>query len=204
MEEAKIHLSGTETELMCNAQVLLTKNAILHKIKVLLESVEFEMQLRVQGNSDWYRHDAFGPSSKISRGENYRGLPYMVLDYPRQFDVTNIFAVRSMFWWGHFFSSTLHLTGDYKAQYTEAIENAYDTLSKYDYYIGVNEDPWQHHFEEENYISIGGLSKEEFTGYCRQYDHIKIAAKWPLWEWHQAAAFFIRSWGILLNAVLVS
>lgn len=204
MEEAKIHLSGTETELMCNAQILLTKNAILHKIKHMLEAVAFDMQLQVQSNSNWYMQDMFAATYKISKGENYLGLPYMVLDYPRQFDVTHICTVRSMFWWGHFFSSTLHITGDFKEQHIEAIEAAYDTLSKYDYYIGINEDQWVHHFDEENYISIGDLSKEEYINYCHQYDHIKIAAKWPLWEWPSAADFLLNSWQILLNAILIT
>ncbi len=199
MEEAKIHLSGTETELMCNAHVILTKNMVLHKIKTLLESIEFDMQLQVQSNSNWHMREAFQNTAKISRGENYMGLPYMVLDYPRQFDSFNIFAIRTMFWWGNFFSSTLHITGDYKAAFLPNIENAYETLATADYYIGSNEDPWAHHFEEDNYKNISGLSKEEFLQSCREYDHLKIAAKFPLWEWELASDRLLKSWKLFLN-----
>jgi hypothetical protein len=199
MEEAKIHFSGTETELMSNAGVILTKNIILHKIKVLLESIQFEMQLEVQSNSQWFTHPVFQPNAKISKGENYLGLPYMVLDYPRSFDVTNIFAVRTFFWWGNFFSSTLHITGDYKTAYFDNIINAYDALATAEYYISNNEDQWTHHFEEGNYTKIDDLSKEEFINYCHQFDHIKIAAKWPLWEWDFAATNLFKSWKLLLN-----
>ena len=48
---------------------------------------------------------------KIAKGENYLQLPYVLLDYPRCFDKENIFAIRTMFWWGNFFSITLHLSG---------------------------------------------------------------------------------------------
>jgi hypothetical protein len=53
-------------------------------------------------------------NGKISRGENYQLLPYIILDYPSYFSRNNIFAVRTMFWWGNFFSITLHLSGDHK------------------------------------------------------------------------------------------
>ena len=51
-------------------------------------------------------------SGKISRGENYRGLPYLILDYPAYFSQKDIFAFRTMFWWGHFFQCRTTSTGD--------------------------------------------------------------------------------------------
>ncbi|MEI9808974.1 MAG: hypothetical protein WDO16_14545 [Bacteroidota bacterium] len=76
-------------------------------------------------------------SPKISKGENYKGLPYLVLDYPRYFEKDNHFAVRSMFWWGNFFSSTLHLSGIYKKKYTSAIEASFTQLQENDFFICV-------------------------------------------------------------------
>ncbi len=34
-----------------------------------------------------------------------------MLDYPRAFGRDSIFACRTFFWWGRFFSLTLHLAG---------------------------------------------------------------------------------------------
>ena len=111
MNETKIHFSVAETELMCNTDIILTKNSVLQKIKALFEGMQMSMTDEVSRNSDWSSQTIFQMPPKISRGENYLGLPYLVLDYPRQFDSINIFAIRTMFWWGHFFSSTLQLAG---------------------------------------------------------------------------------------------
>ena len=45
----------------------------------------------------------FDVSPKISRGEQYLGLPYVMLDYPRIFSKENVFAIRTFFWWGNYF-----------------------------------------------------------------------------------------------------
>ena len=202
MEEAKIQFSRSEMELMNNADIILTKNLVLHKIKGLLEGLQSHLVYLVQKNSGFYAHPIFEPPPKISRGENYIGLPYLVLDYPRQFDSVNIFALRTMFWWGNFFSSTLQLSGDYKTEFSPRIEAAYESLAGNKYYISVHEDPWVHHFDEDNYLRIDGLDKEAFVDYCHQYDYIKIAAKWPLWDAHFAAKNLLESWNYLLRICL--
>ncbi|MDQ3843352.1 MAG: hypothetical protein M3342_04985 [Bacteroidota bacterium] len=197
MKEAKIQFSMAEAELMGNTEVILTKNSILFKIKTLFEALQNEMTMAVQQHSEWRTHPYFEMPPKISRGENYLGLPYLVLDYPRKFDSMNILAVRTMFWWGHFFSSTLQVAGTYKAELIDKIENAYTSLARRQYYIGINEDPWVHHFEEDNYRKIKELDKDTFLHYCRQYEYLKIAARWPLSDVHFVAEDLFDSWQFL-------
>ncbi|MBD0294977.1 MAG: hypothetical protein ICV84_07220 [Flavisolibacter sp.] len=199
MKEAKIQFSMAEAELMGNTEVILTKNSILFKIKTLFEALQNEMTMAVQQHSEWRTHPYFEMPPKISRGENYLGLPYLVLDYPRKFDSMNILAVRTMFWWGHFFSSTLQVAGTYKAELIDKIENAYTSLARRQYYIGINEDPWVHHFEEDNYRKIKELDKDTFLHYCRQYEYLKIAARWPLSDVHFVAEDLLDSWQVLVR-----
>ncbi|MCW3074385.1 MAG: hypothetical protein JWP69_1454 [Flaviaesturariibacter sp.] len=199
MDEAKIQFSPSEMELMCNAGIILTKNRILHNIKSLFEGLEQQLLSKAYFIEDTYLATILEPSAKISRGENYLGLPYIVLDYPRQFDSLNIFTVRSMFWWGHEFSSTLQLAGRYKIEMQPKIEAAYTGLAKRQYYIGVNDDPWQHHFEEENYLPIASMSEEDFCTYCRQNEHLKIAARWYLRDVNFVVEDLGESWQFLMK-----
>jgi hypothetical protein len=199
VDEAKIQFSPSEMDLMCNAQLILTKNRILHGVKTLFEGIEQELVKRAYYIDDDRLRAMLEPLPKISRGENYGGLPYVVLDFPRHFDSINIFAIRTMFWWGHEFSSTLHLSGGPKLEVLKGIEEAYDTLAKHHYYIGVNEDPWQHHFEEDNYLPVSEMSQGSFEAYCRQWDHLKIAAKWRLTDIHFVAEDLLKSWSLLLR-----
>src|ERR1700733_216708 len=117
MNEAKISLSQKEMDLVTNADWILTKNAILDKVKDLLAVLSESFQ------SYLHMHTLLIPAGtpKISKGENYKGLPYLILDYPRSFEKEDILAIRTLFWWGHFFSITLHVAGKNKLLFEEKI-----------------------------------------------------------------------------------
>src|SRR5688572_33083820 len=114
MQQTKIHLLPAEMEMVSTPEIILTKNAILQKIKSFLENVQIKQLEILEDYASRLPPEILRNSPKISRGENYKGLPWLVLDNPRHFQHNNIFAVRTMFWWGNFFSITLHLSGDNK------------------------------------------------------------------------------------------
>jgi hypothetical protein len=124
-----------------------------------------------------------GSTFKISKGENYKGLPYLMLDYPRLFEQDNIFAIRTMFWWGNFFSVTLHLSGAYKKEAEEKLIAGYEVMKEKGYYCFINEDQWEHHFEKDNAILLSGLSKIDFEKTVRERSFIKLANKISLQQW---------------------
>jgi hypothetical protein len=180
MNQTKVQFSASEMELMCNSEIILTKNKVLGKIKGLLEEVQNGWVENYKEHSDLYLESIFSIHPKISRGENYLGLPYLILDYPRNFKQEDIFAIRTMFWWGNFFSSTLHLSGKFKLQFVKKIEDAQTVLANEGFSIGVNPDPWLHHFGPDNYVPIALLNEEAFRKRCSDQLHLKISAKIPL------------------------
>jgi hypothetical protein len=90
MNPAKIRLSQTEMELVTNADLILTKNLILKKVKWLLENLLVKQQEYVALHAAGLPVKVSGSSPKISKGENYKGLPYLILDYPRLFEQENL------------------------------------------------------------------------------------------------------------------
>ena len=175
MEETKIQFSPLEIELLCNQEIILTKNKVIEKVKRLLENVQNNFQSYIEQKPSLAQSEFFSMHPKISKGENYLGLPYLILDYPRCFQQQDIFAIRTMFWWGNFYSTTLHLAGKFRAQFVNKIEDSFNFLSNADYYIGINTDPWMHHFEEDNYQKLSTLTKEQFVQMCSNNQHLKIA-----------------------------
>src|SRR5688572_33065082 len=109
MQGSKIRLSPAELELFSDAQVILTKNSIIQKTVALLSHVQEVLLPQAPSFIQ-----ATSPSPKISKGENYKGLPYVILDYPRIAKAQDLFFIRSMFWWGQLFSSTLQVSGSYR------------------------------------------------------------------------------------------
>lgn len=196
MQESKIRLSTAERDLFGNAEMILTKNSILQKTTALLSDVQ-NVLLDEAPTSVC----SASPPPKISKGENYLGLPYVILDYPRIANGAGLFFIRSMFWWGNFYSSTLQTAGTFKEDACTKLESAYDGLKENHYFAGIHQDPWIHHFDTANYQPISGLSKHAFTALLKELPHTKIAARWPLDEWDSAAGNLIKSWKFLTGVM---
>jgi hypothetical protein len=199
MEEAKIHLSAAEESLMKDASLILTKNTVQKKVRLMLQSLQEQLYNDIQSNEALRTSGLFSIPPKISRGEQYLGLPYLVLDYPRIFEGKDIFLIRTLFWWGHFFSCTLQLSGRYKAPLHAGWQQLHPVLSSGPFYIGVQEDPWVHHFEEDNYRLISEMSAEEFRTAYWKLEHMKIAARWPLQDLPLMFQPIKDTWYRLLN-----
>lgn len=195
MEVSKIQLSPAERELIKNAEIILTKNRVLEKVKALLEEVQAQQLLFVSANG--LATPIFTVSPKISKGENYMGLPYLILDYPRHSSGKEFFFIRTMFWWGKFFSSTLQLSGGCKEQFTDHVVNNYDLLKNF--FVSISDDPWAHHLETQDFRPLSSLSKNEFAVIAESFDHIKIAARYELSDWETMPLKLYENWRLLLN-----
>src|ERR1700761_6820389 len=159
MNGAKIQLSAEESELVRNAEWVLTKNNIIQKVYALFGMVAEEMQklLLLHPVPD----EVYNSSPKIARGENYSGLPYVMLDYPRFFSSQDVFAIRTFFWWGNYFSITLHLKGSYTVWAVDQVKNNFELLKSSGFYLATSSDEWQHDLHQEHYTSIADLTASE-------------------------------------------
>ncbi len=198
MDTAKIRLSPKEMELVNNAEWILTKNAIMQKARELLEAVCFMQQEILKQTPHRIPPKALQPAPKISKGENYRGLPYLVLDHPRCFDKDDILAIRTFFWWGHFFSTSIHLSGMYKEIFQQHIINARQEMAALDFYVCINDDPWQHHFENENYRPIRGMTQDDYDREITNRSFIKLSKKIPLSAWDNATSLLVADFNYFL------
>ncbi len=199
MSGAKIRLSEKEMELVTNAEVILTKNAIIEKAKTLLAILQTAAEEVIKTYSHLFPAATLLPHPKISRGENYRGLPYLMLDYPRCFDKENILAIRTMFWWGNYFSITLHLSGKYKEQYQQKIIAAFDAIAASGLFVGIHENQWEHHFEKDNYAAVNDFSATEFSELIQQQEFLKLAKKIPLTQWDDAKNIILVAYSNLVK-----
>lgn len=197
MDAAKISLSPEESALVVRADWILTKNAILQKVRLLLEQVQ---SLQAPRLAD-LPAAVLQPAPKISKGENYRGLPYLVLDQPRYFNREDIFAIRALFWWGHFFSNTLHLAGSYKKVYEQTIIEAFPFWQEAGFYAAIHPDPWQHHFEPDNFIPVQELTASRFERIIQDSSFIKLSKKIPLEQWDDAAEGLVEITGQLASVL---
>lgn len=117
-------------------------------------------------------------SGKISKGENYELLPFFILDNPGVFKGIDVFAFRCMFWWGNYYSCTLHISGKYLNWFLPEFEKF---IKKFDgYYFCIGDTPWQYHFRESNYLLIENDSYPQIFNQLHEKQFFKIAFKKPL------------------------
>ncbi len=180
MSPAKVTLSSEERELVTATGWILTKNAIIQKVYQLFGEVSAAYTLAWEKSSIDDKEIIGTLSPKISRGEQYEGLPWVMLDQPRYYTQEDGFGIRSFFWWGNGFSITLQLTGKYQLLYAGAIHR-YFTLypeRSENWLMGTGQDQWAHHFREDNYKALE-LAPEVFSS----HHFIKLTKRFPLQEW---------------------
>lgn len=153
----------------------------MDKVASMLDSLGGEYRVHAQASEGLPDHlkDRF---PKLSRGENYLGLPYMILDYPAAFDKNSVFAIRTLFWWGHYFSLTLHLKGEYLDKYLPGVIRGLNGHSPATWHVSISDQEWVHEVQEEDYADAKTLSLEKWAGMAK-HPFIKVVSLIPLEQW---------------------
>lgn len=201
-KEAKIHLSALEMELVNNTQWIFTKQMIIDKVYQLFGSLHGEYKEIVLKEKQILPIDIRKPGGKIAKGENYNGLPYLILDFPAIYNKENIFAVRTFFWWGNFFSISLHLSGEYCKRMKD-VRECLIFLQQKDFFICVNESEWKHDFHSSNFININELEKHQVENLVRKR-FLKIAKKIELAQWESASHFLKQTFSEIIEFIKFS
>lgn len=197
MNAAKIHLSAEELTLMQNSGWILTKNGIMEKVCVQFGRVSLLMQ------DEMNRHPPpadirvwKGP--KISRGEKYLGLPYVMLDYPRVFEKEHILAIRTFFWWGNFYSITLHVKGRFR---TAVLQNlsSFSVAGSMPFHVATAGDEWNHNINSHEYSLLHNMPAGRQQNELSSPDFIKVAVKVDFGRWNEIETIMAGYFPVLLE-----
>ncbi|MCB9205746.1 MAG: hypothetical protein H6610_07970 [Ignavibacteriales bacterium] len=171
-----MELSNTELNIINDKEFLLKKIVVIKKIQKLFEILQRDLKGIVDSSEFIFHENVDVKYGKIFKGEDYKNLPYVVLDYPKLYSKENIFTFRTMFWWGNFYSSTFHLQGEiFNELKSKTIKNL-QTSSFSNLYICVNKTPWEYHYNDSNYI----LLTSENISKIDQLPFLKLSKKFDL------------------------
>ena len=200
---SKLSLSSDEMLLVNDSSWIISKHKVIKKVYDFFGDLLLRFEEEVKNYWHLFPENIKYLNGKISRGENYRLLPYVILDYPAFFWKENILAIRTMFWWGNFFSITLQLSGNHKDRFTKNRNEIFPWLKKYGYSICTAEGEWEHHFGEDNYKAAIDLDVQEYSEIL-QKEFFKISKSIPLTEWNNAEIFLTDSFLEILNFLKLS
>ncbi len=165
-----IHFEEHEIALIQNAELILAKKNAIEKISELFHSFAFELELDKKIKSRLNKFDY-----KISKGEAYKNLPYLVLDFPKiqtkKFDI----LCRTMFWWGNYFSFNFFVK-------TDLIDFKKISKSNSDAFILMDNDIWNQVVNSDSFKQIDSLNEKDFANLSTN-EYLKISKKHPLKEY---------------------
>ncbi len=186
---------------MHDTDFLLTKAAVSVKVQSLLSETHAALRAYAQRRVDDLPSGMLERSGKISRGENYRQLPYWILDYPRNLANDDVFALRTMFWWGHYFSITFQLGGTSWESLRSTVRKRAEQLRAIDASLCVNADPWQHHRGQDNYTALSAMTASDLDNMLSEQTFLKVAVFLSVDEWSILTERTVAFFGQMIDTV---
>lgn len=179
----------TELETLHNTDFFSVKTSATKKIEHLFTVVYNEIKNVIEKENLSFPKEVDVQEGKLFRGENYLSLPYLMLDYPKHFSKESVFTFRTMFWWGNFFSCTLHVQGKALDKYRNALIKNLSSLRKKNIYICINNNPWQYHYKKENYLPVDKLPDTELKKLLLEKEFIKLSRKISIKDYKKISKF---------------
>lgn len=179
-------LDASAVELINDSTFLNTKNEIIAFLSQEL--------YKLAGDTKQNFKQSLDAVPKVSKGENLKGLPYLVLDYPRIFQKENVFAFRTLFWWGNYVSFTLHLKGEYLD--SQFINPLLLNQEKDICIVSFSGDEWNHDLLSSDYIKLKDLDINSLD--CLAIPFLKICYKMELDQVNKLKQHYTKYKEILL------
>ncbi len=199
MQNTKITISPEESEALGDTGFFRKKAAITSKIIMIFSELAESLRPIIADHPGLFPPGTSLFREKISRGENYKGLPYIVIDFPAMFGKESVFAFRSMLWWGKHFSFSFHLGGDlWKSRQVHVTEKI-AALHNKGFYLCVNKTPWEYHFESDNYLLLDELQGNKTRGLLQESPFIKIARRLEVAEWQKVIEYGKETFSLVLD-----
>ena len=207
--QTKIILSEEERLAINNCRFFEVKREISHKVESIFSGVVNDQELKLDWKKIIAQQDWKILEGKISRGENYKGFPWLMLDYPRNFSnenvfavrnffwwgfyfacKKNVFAVRNFFWWGFYFACNFQLSGESLKKYLPIIERNQEQLAEKKIYLSLNKSSWIHKVDEENFVLLKSDNLKMISSTAVRNGYLKLSAVHTLSEFEKAVGFF--------------
>jgi hypothetical protein len=204
VQDTKLTFSSEEMRVLKDSHFFLTKHEVTQKILLLFGMLEKELMKKIPEFSFLSLELKIKDKGKIFRGENYRLLPYILLDCPRVFTTETVFSFRSMFWWGNEFSFTLHLQGKALEIFRKKILEKIHTLANQQFFLCVNDTPWQYSFEKENYMMLDEMIQNDPGGLNNLLEtksFLKLSRKMELSQYQNTAQFGVDTFEKLMEVL---
>lgn len=185
--------SAEELKLLEDRRFYLLKKGIDEKVESLLH----DSQKAIKADSTHFHklpESIKKGFNSINKGENYKGFPYWVSDYPRDLGSANLFSFRTMVWWGHYISFSILLKG----AYISAVH--WESLYDKQFHFSTSEDLWDADMESSNFIPIQ-IANQKIFEKADSFEFIRISQRIKLSELEQLPQLSVLAFDAIMSAL---
>jgi hypothetical protein len=174
MSSELIVFTPEEKAVLRNIEFFRLKTSITQKVLALLTDLHQQLKGEVQ-NLHFIAPPEFElKSSQFVKGEHYRGLPYIYLDYPKCFNKVHILTFRWMLWWGHYFIFALMTQGPPSEVHRENLIQFYNDFADKGFYLSTYKSPWEWIRDAEYVIPLRHENKSLIVQILRERSFLKL------------------------------
>jgi hypothetical protein len=174
---SKIAFSYEELDLLQQTRLFSLKSSATGKVYDFMGQLIDAIKHINDQNSYIFPEGVDTTTGKISKGENYKGLPYIVLDFPRLYTRHNILSFRVLLWWGHHWSVHWHVEGQMLNLFKKTIIKNLTHFYNKKYYVSLDGDQWNYDFSALNMYRLDSLTKEDIAQINDNMHFFRLSAK---------------------------
>jgi hypothetical protein len=198
---SKLMLSDDELLFLNQTKSFVLKAAITTKIYEFLGDIKKQFSHINEQSGYIFPEGTDIITGKISKGENYNGCPYFILDFPKLFSKENIFSFRVMLWWGNYWSVHLHLSGKSYEQYRDNIQNNMGKLNNEGFFLSNSDEEWNYEINETNYLPVSEKNISIINEKIAAQSSIRISSKTAI-QSNLPESWILTQYSALINIVL--
>jgi len=194
-QKSTINLTNNQLNLISDTNYPIEKLKALQNIKLLLQQTA---DCIMQHNE--CKPFIFGVAAKLTHGENYLQLPYIIIDIPQLTSNKPHLNARVMFWWGNYFACQYFINQKILYQF-----NLHDFIKHMaDDAVFITDNLWDNNIHSASWLKTTANETQKQEQFL-QADIIKICAIMPILAYknlpHFALNFYLKifSW---LNGVI--
>ncbi|NTW50623.1 MAG: hypothetical protein HGB19_13015 [Chlorobiales bacterium] len=169
-------LTAEEIELLSNKSFYEQKIRATEKLKALMHEIRLEYRSFINPSELYCPPETDFERGQITKGENYEGYPYVILDFPKYFSKMEIFTFRTMFWYGHGLIFSVILAGERLPHYRARFTSNYDMLVQNGIVIGKR-DMWD--WREEACLKLTTANRTKTEKIQSTLPFMKLISQYP-------------------------
>ena len=166
--------SEKELRLVKHVELFQCKPAILQKTENRFGALQKGLEKEIIPLATYLPKNLDLVKNQIARGENHNGFPFLSLDYPQNFSKTEMFTMRTLFWWGHYLGFSLILKGERLAIYSQRLLENYKTKHFQDIFVCLAPTPWEWELNAKNYSLVSKVNAKEFQKTILELGYLKL------------------------------